>query len=70
MNSYRGKRRGELMQMPPHCYAVAEDSYQLMHRTQKNQARNRSPARLRTAPAAEPAARARVRACAVDGHLR
>ena len=37
MDLYRGKKRGELMQLPPSCYAVAEDSYQLMHRTQKNQ---------------------------------
>ncbi len=42
MNNYRGKRRAQLYQLPPHCYAVAEEAYQLLAKTGVNQVRHAS----------------------------
>ena len=37
MEQYKGKKRSALRQLPPHCYAIGEESYQLMAKTNVNQ---------------------------------
>jgi len=37
MKKYRGTKRYQLRQLPPHCYSVAEESYQLLAKTAINQ---------------------------------
>jgi len=37
MTKYRGLKRSDLMKMPPHCYAVAEEAYQMLAKSGVNQ---------------------------------